>query len=264
LGRLVLLRLVSPARRAALAALVTLLPLLPGMARAASAIYLSWNDCGPSTVSTQDFDFDCGTELGAEELFCAFRMPFATGADVVGVIAVVDLESFTSPLPDYWRLAKGGTDCRAGYLSCVADFTMNGDCADPWLGQAVAEVQAYNEGEPRGGTNQARIKAVAGVVPGLARTLDATSVYYGLKLVFQNTRATGAAQCAGCHDPVCLVLNSIEVKRLTGSPGGDLLFLSTPAPANGNWAKWQGGTGVDCTLVPARSITWGRVKSLYR
>ena len=250
-------------RRAALAALAAFALLVAVRAHADSALFLSWNNCGPSAVSSQDFAFDCGTENGFEELFCAMRLPFATGPDVLGVVAVIDLQTQNTPLPDWWRLAKGGSDCRAGYLGASADFTLNGDCADPWQGQAVAEVQAYNAGEPRGGANQARIKVAAGVVPELARTLDATSVYYGVKLVIQNARSTGAAVCPGCLDGACLVLNSIEVKRLTGAPGGDL-FIALPGPLNGNWATWQGATGVNCALVPTRNTTWGRVKSLYR
>jgi len=248
--------------RVALAALSVLSSLAPLRARADAALYLSWDDCGPSASAAQNFDFACDTEAGFEQLFCSFRAPFATGADVLGVIAVVDLQHETNPLPDWWRLAKAG-DCRSGYLKASADFSQDFGCGDPWLGQAVAEVQAYNIGEPRNQTSQARIKAVAGVIPPAARTLDATTVYYGVKLVIQNARSTGTGTCAGCRQGACLVLNSIEVDRLTGAPGGNL-FLDTPGPGNANWARWQGGVGIDCSLVPAHSMTWGRIKSLYR
>ena len=243
---------------AALAALALTAPASP----ADPALYLTWNDCGTSTNALSDFVFACDVEVGFEELFCSFRLPFATGADVLGVTAVIDIQHQAATLPDWWRLAAAG-DCRSGYLSASGDFTLETDCADPWAGQAVAEVQAYNATEPRGGANQARIKAVCGVVPALAATLDASSVYYGVKLVIQNTRSTGAGACPGCLGGACLVLNSIEVQRTAGAPGGNL-FISTPAPNNANWARWQGGVGADCGLVPARNMTWGRVKSLYR
>jgi hypothetical protein len=243
------------------AAAAVLLALAAPVARADSALYLSWNDCALGSESVQTFLFDCGTEAGFEELFCAFRMPLATGADVLGITAVVDIQSEALTLPDWWRLGAVG-DCRSGALTIGGDFTLGAACVDPWQGQAVSEIQAYNAGEPRGGPNQARIKAVCGIVPSLARTLDDTSVYYGMKLVIQNTRSTGAAACAGCLQSACLVLNSIEVKRVAGAPGGDLV-LATPAPVNGNWARWQGGV-VNCGLVPVRNMTWGRVKSLYR
>ncbi len=236
--------------------------LAPLRAAADAALYLSWTDCGTSGNATQNFNFACDTEAGSEELYCSFRAPFATGADVLGVVAVVDIQHETSPLPDWWQLAKAG-GCRSGYLGASGDFTGNSDCVDPWLGQAAADVQGYDVGQPRNGTNQARIKVACGVIPALARTLDATHVYYGVKLVIQNARSTGPGTCAGCRQGACLVLNSIEIKRLSGSPGGDL-FLDTPGPANANWARWQGGVGIDCSVVPARNTTWGRIKSLYR
>jgi hypothetical protein len=248
------------ARRAALA--LALAALAPARACADAALYLAWNDCRPSGNAISNYDFSCDTEAGFEELFCAFSLPFATGADVLGVIAVLDLQHSAATLPDWWRLAKAG-DCRSGYLSTSGDFTRNADCVDPWLGQAVAEVQGYDVGQPHGGAGQARIKVACGVVPSLARTLDATRVYYGIKLVIQNTYSTGSGVCAGCRETACLVLNSIEIKRTQGAPGGDL-FLETPGPNQGNWARWQGGVGADCGLVPVHSVTWGRVKSLYR
>jgi hypothetical protein len=243
-------------------ALAALAALAPPVARADAALYLTWNDCALSDEAISDFDFACDTEAGSEQLIAAFGVPFATGADVLGVVAVVDLQSAASTLPSWWRLAKVG-DCRSGYLSVSGDFTLNPSCVDPWQGQAVAEVQGYDVGQPRGGANQVRIKVACGVVPALARTLDATSVYYAVRLTIQNTYATGAAACTGCRDGACLVLNSIEVERTQGAPGGDL-FLQTPGSGNSNWALWRGAVGADCTLVPARNMTWGRVKSLYR
>jgi hypothetical protein len=59
------------------------------------------------------------------------------------------------------------------------------------------------------------------------------------------------------------VLNSIEVERTAGAPGGNIL-LQSPGPGNANWAQWNGGQGADCALVPVRKVTWGRVKGIYR
>jgi len=254
--------------RAGAAACLALLALLGAAApdvpcaHADAAIYLTWTDCPLSGNATSASEFLCDFNEGFEELYCAFTLPQATGADVVGLIAVIDLQSSAPALPDWWQLAKSG-GCRSGNLSISADFRQNPDCVDPWTGDAVAEIQAYSVGEPRSGANQVRIKAVCGVVPALARTLDATSVYYGLKLVIGNLFTYGFGSCAGCSEPACLVLNSIEIERTAGAPGGDL-FLQTPGGGNGNWARWGGTPATDCTLVPTRAVTWGRVKSLYR
>jgi len=188
-------------------------------------------------------------------------MPQATGPDVLGLIAVIDLQHSEPTLPDWWQLAKSG-GCRSGNLSASADFTLNEECVDPWNGEAVSEGQAFRPGGPRGGANQVRFVAVCGVVPELARTLDAASMYYGLKLVIRNGLTTGPARCMGCLQPACLVLNSIEVKRTAGAPGGDIL-ITMPGPGNANWALWRSG-GPDCTMVPVRNVTWGQVKGIYR
>jgi len=226
-------------------------------ARAQGGLYLTWSDCPQGGGSQSDFVSLC-TNDGQQELYCAFTMPQATGADVLGIIAVIDLQHSQSPLPNWWHLeASGG--CRSQCISgpCLAastDFSQSAACVDPWHGQAVSEIQAYTIGEPRGLPSQVRIKAVAGVTPALAVSLGATSMYYGVKLVIQNTWTTGVGACAGCSPSACLVLNSIEVVRTAGAPGG----------GNLNWARWGGSPDADCGLVPARALTWGGVKSLYR
>ena len=88
-------------------------------------------------------------------------------------------------------------------------------------------------------------------------------MYYGVKLVIQNTWTTGVGACAGCSSSACLVLNSIEVVRTAGAPGGNLV-IQAPGGGNLNWARWGGSPDADCGLVPARALTWGGVKSLYR
>jgi len=50
------------------AAAAVLLALAAPVARADSALYLSWNDCALGSESVQTFLFDCGTEAGFEEL----------------------------------------------------------------------------------------------------------------------------------------------------------------------------------------------------
>ena len=52
-------------------------------ARAQGALHLTWNDCALGSIQSSNHDFPCDTEQGLEELFCAFRMPQATGADGV-------------------------------------------------------------------------------------------------------------------------------------------------------------------------------------
>ena len=96
-----------------------------------------------------------------------------------------------------------------------------------------------------------------------AALLDPAATYYAARLVIRHTLTTGTTVCAGCSGPACLVLNSILLRRQPGAIGGDVA-VTTPGPGDANWATWQGGAGANCASVPARAVTWGRVKSLYR
>jgi hypothetical protein len=76
---------------------------------------------------------------------------------------------------------------------------------------------------------------------------------------------TGSGECTGCSEDACLVFNQLELYQTVGSPGGDILYLTTAATRQ--YITWQGGTigGSGCPLqVPVRNTTWGSVKSTYR
>ena len=241
-------------------ALVSCLATRP--AAAAEGLFLSWDDCRAVPQGASNRDFACDTDVGQHELYVAFTMPQATD-NVLDVEIVIDIQSAGTVLPNWWRLdSEGG--CRGNnILQVAADFPGKSACVDMWQGTttaATAGVQGYNPTEPRGAVTQARIKAVAYVVPDDARSLDASSMYYAARILIKNE---GTASCSGCAVPVCLVLNSIWVKRLPDSPGGDF-FLQTPGPDNANWVTWQSGTGANCAAVPVRKRAWGEIKSLYR
>jgi len=232
-------------------------------ARAAEAVYLSWFDCiAPGSAAQSDLSYGCSNNTDKFDLLCAFTLPFATGPDVIGVEVVVDVQHSQSVLPPWWMMAASG-QCRSGALDASTDFTDNPACADPWQGAATAEIQGFDIGMPRNQPNQIRIKAVAGLPASSAATLDATTRYDALKLVFSATLSAPPGECAGCIEPACLVLNSVLIRRIPGSPGGDIQ-LTYPGGTNQNHVTWQGGTGADCALVPVRRTTWGEIKSFYR
>ena len=232
----------------------------PGVASAQEALLLGWEECRLTGLA--DEAFTCGANDQTIELFCAFRLPFGTGADVIGVEAVVDVQHSQAALPDWWLMAASG-QCRSGALTAGADFSAVSACVDPWRGAATAEIQAFDIGMPRGGANQVRILAVAGLPSDSARTISASDVCYGVKIRIHTMKTNGPGSCVGCSDGACLVLNGITVRRLPGAPGGDLK-LTIPAAGDGNRVTWRGGAGADCALVPVRAVTWGRIKSLYR
>ena len=226
--------------------------------RAAEGLYLTWNDCALAAGAASDLSQACASDLGQQALYCAFRLP-APVDSVLGVEIVVDVQHADATLPDWWRFDVVG--CRAGNLGAGFDFTSQSACVDFLQGHATGDLQGYYLTEPRGGASQARIRAAASVLPGFGYAqLDASSMYYGARLTITNVNTTA---CTGCAGPACLVLNSVIVKRQPGTAGGDVI-LGEPGPGNANWATWQGGSGANCATVPARAVTWGRLKGLYR
>jgi hypothetical protein len=232
-------------------------------ARADEALNLTWDEC-PGGGGVADHVFDCNLNDGQNTLFLTFTLAQPT-TGVIGIECVVDLQSSEVAMPAWWQLGTGG--CRAGIppnLIADASFATSAGCTNPWHGTPASLIQGYTVGAPdHPGANQSRIKAVAAVPSDSASDLSAGIAYYGLKVVIRNGGSTGPGACAGCLSPLCLVLNSILVRRFPGAPGGDFT-ITTPGAANGNWATWRSAVGANCALVPVRKRTLGQLKVLYR
>lgn len=233
-------------------------------ARAAGELFLDWNECPLDVSAAHNRDNPCTANTSSQTLVASFQAPAAVDS-VLGVDLVLDLQSAAPSLPSWWNLLPASPDsCRFGALTASLDFTLNTSCEDFWLNQGSAVVQAVYIGLPRGSASQARILA-SGTVPVESgyRNLVAGPTYYAMQLQISNARTVAPNGCPGCLTPVCLVLNSIAIRRQPGASGGDVL-VDTPGPGNGNWATWQQGTGADCNAVPVRRVTWGRIQSLFR
>lgn len=237
--------------------LVMLACLAAPLARGAEGLFLTWNDCPTGFGSTPTRFFGCGTDAGTERLIAAFTVGQAVDS-VIGIEAVVDVQIAADSLPPWWQLGTGG--CRSGYLTAQEDFTHDSTCVDPWNDTGIALVQDYIPYQPYGGGAQARVKAVVSVPSTNAAHLDPGPMYYAVRLMLSHQFSSA---CTGCLSPGCLVLNSIWLKRVPGAIGGDVL-LTTPGASMGNFARWQGGQPGDCQAVPARRVTWGRLKTFYR
>jgi hypothetical protein len=230
----------------------------PATAGSGGELHLDWNACGSGT---RDLWYLCDRNDEVVLLSVGFVPPITTGDDVIGIEAVIDLQVASDTLVGWWRLSPSG-DCRSGSLAASPDAGPVSPCVDAWGGLGAAAIQGYLAGEPRGGA-QARIKLVAGVPSQSARRLSADTLYAAAVVRIGTDRTVGPLRCPGCDVPVCLVLNSIWLRRLPGAPGGDQ-FISNPGPGLANQVTWQGGVGADCGLVPVRRTSWGSIKSLFR
>ena len=232
------------------------------MAGAAEGLYLTWNDCAASMAASPSAIFDCASNSGESDLFCAFTLSQPVDS-VLALEIVVDLQSAAAALPDWWHSEPGG--CRESLLQADDDFSGRGGCVDFWQGGTSGGLQTYMPGFPRGQANQARLKIALAVPSAESRSLNATDMYYAARIVVGYGKTTGSSACVGCEAGACLVLNSILIKRPPrpeGAPSTNV-FLTTPGTGGANWALWQPG-GANCLAVPVRTSTWGALKALYR
>lgn len=241
--------------RLALAVLAGLAVLAPARAAlAGEELWLRWEDCAPAGVP--DMPFNCSVPVHSKSLYVA-ACPAESLAQVVAAIMVFDVVTDSANLPDWWRLGPG--DCRAGKLAADVDFSASSLCTDAWGSNGGGLVQYYGT-RVGGGPNQTRFIATAGV-PGSASVTLPGGTPEALARVIMYLSDAPTSACQGCAVGACIVLNSVELVRLPGAPGGDMT-LYQPGEAGSNFATWRSGAA--CVAVPVLNRSWGQVKALYR
>ena len=237
--------------------------LLCGMLLAASAtlasaagVNLAWNNCA-GDAGVQNITFACNTNTGNRGLVGSFvvdgDIPIVNGNELV-----VDLQSASAALPDWWQFTTAGV-CRQTALSIAAHNGAN--CPDMFEGQASMNIAAYQLAK-HGLANEARILCVNAVQAAAVVTLFAGQEYGIARWTITNTKTVGSPSCTGCTVPVCIVFNSASI---SDDVAASEVRLTTAANPGSNYVTWQGGAGTNCpAAVPTRNTTWGSVKSLYR
>lgn len=250
-------------RHRALAPLLALSLFAAPAARAMEGVNLRWDQCY-GDAGAQNKTFACDTNTGTEILVGSFVIRSQI-IQMGGEEVVIDLASAGSALPPWWQFMNPGT-CRQTALT--ADMITSAtavNCVDWSHGSASLLDQSYAVGERGPGT--ARLELL--ITEPLEATWNLpTGEYLSLNLRITHARTVGTNACAGCTEPVCIVLNS--VLAITAGRATDR-FLT--GPANGtdsNFAAWQGGGspvvgGVSgCpAATPTTTRTWGAVKALY-
>lgn len=249
---------ISSVRLTLLATLLATLTLSTTTANAAG-FDLRWTSCA-ADGGTSNQSFACDTDAGTNTMVASFKLD----QPITGFFlfeAVLDfIVAGNQPVPAWWEILDG---CH--FLGLQADATIDPgavNCADWGAGQGSAVLSNQNHDgsiAPADTASHRRIFVLGGINPP-GPDLVANQEYFLFNLVLDHTTTVDPDACAGCTQPVCIVLNSI---RLTG---GTFLptTLGSAQAAGGNFATWQGGSGANCTAVPSRRATWGAVKSLYR
>jgi len=224
----------------------------------AEGINMSYSDCG--TFGTHGKTSTCLSNAGAAmQLIASFIAPPGI-VRFVGVDGFIDVQVANATLDDWWK--HGATQCRGGTATSVdLGFLSNVNCVDPWAGQGSG-ASLWTPGF--GGANKARLRFQGSMAydPVTPVVLDPATEYYCAKVSINNTKSTGTGNCAGCLDGACVVLQSIQLFQ--GEVTDTSPLITTPAPQS--HVTWQNPAGVPgCPgVVPTKSSTWGKLKSLYR
>jgi hypothetical protein len=233
------------------------------MASAAGQIDIAWGDC--VLAGTLNDAFACNTNSGASLMYASFRPPFTMGK-FNGHAGVVDIQVAAAALDPWWQLATGGcrnptavvTDDR---LTVGFDFTGGPfSCLDPWNGGAGGGSDISITAP-----NRLRLRTVCAIsAPESLYDVDIDGnpvEFYVFKATLSHAQTVGAAPCAGCTDPACIVFNSMKGTQPAGV--GDFVLTTGPQ----QYITWRGGAigGLGCpAATPTQKATWGSVKALYR
>jgi hypothetical protein len=237
--------------------------LLCGMLLAASAtlasaagLNLFWDNCA-GDAGIQNKTFACNTNVGSR----GFVGSFVVDADIPvvnGNELVVDLQSASAVLPDWWQFVSAGV-CRNTGLSIAAHNGAN--CPDMFEGQASMNIAAYQLAK-HGLANEARILCVNAVQASAVVVLFTGQEYGIARWTITNGKTVGSPSCTGCTVPVCIVFNSANI---TTEQAGVNVRLTNEAAPGSAFCTWQGGAGTNCPgATPTKNSSWGAVKSLYR
>jgi hypothetical protein len=157
---------------------------------------------------------------------------------------------------------KNAGFCRANAMSTALIPLSKVNCANPWSQQESPTFDLY---QTNFGGNPARARILCSTSVGGANAADVApgTEYYTQVMSMSFAKTVGTGLCAGCLDPVCLVLNDLQLNQISGSAGGSPHLTS---PITSNFITWQGGAvGGGCPgATPTINRSWGAVKSLYR
>lgn len=224
----------------------------------AAGFDLRWDACA-ADAGVSNRNFACDTDFGSHTLVASFKLDQPI-SELFFVDAVLDfIVADNQTVPPWWEIF----DCRFGGVFGDATIDPSAvNCTDWSGGVGGGGLIGFNhEGSiaPADTASHRRmIVAVGANPPGV--NVNANQDYFLFNLIIDNVSTTDPGGCAGCSQPVCIVLNSLRFLNTLNS----VTVLGAPNVAGSNFATWQGGNGANCTAVPAKRSTWGQVKALYR
>jgi hypothetical protein len=198
--------------------------------------------------------FACNTNSGRSVMTASFTVD-AEMPDFVGVAIQIVGQSYPLPLPDWWKVGSESSDCRRDMAWFDADFSAvpQTDCHD-WTAGRQRQTLDYHA-EP----NYVEITATATLDSATTFHLQPWIEYYAGRITILHQKTVGTDACTGCSTMMMWDLYSITVTGLDGRRDE----LLRPLPGGNDCLGWNGGNLL-CPEVPARTTTWGQIKSMYR
>jgi hypothetical protein len=244
--------------------LLVLALLAAASAARASGMALRWNSC----EGASNRNFACDVSTGADVLVASFSPPAGVGT-LTGVSVHARISAAEGAVPPWWQMSSRG-GCRNSSLSASYSVGDETDCEDPWQGQAMGGIAAYDT------DGQGVVFQVAVAVPStVAQAVSSGRTYAAFKLFVNHQRSTGAAGCTGCSVPMCITLVDMTLGQPNtqgcnpvDNPGcvRDPIMLTDGIPGMGgasNVVTWQGGTP-RCGAGAPKPSTWSDLKKRYR
>jgi hypothetical protein len=231
--------------------------LLVSARSACAGLDLTWNACNLGPGAASDLTPGCASATPAR-LFGSFQMP--SDFDFVSdMFATLEVRSASGVLPSFWQMAAAGCNANAIQVSHVKPAT---ECpsppfVSPWPGSVYQEWSYTPDPlDPGHATLNLHLYHVVRQPYGLHAGVN----YFAFLVTFSTARASQAGgPCAGCADPVVLVWTSARFVKLTGN----MTTLTGPGLVS-QCATLNGAAPGVCAATPARRLTWGAIKSLYR
>jgi hypothetical protein len=233
----------------------------------AGGVDLTWKDCVGTGNEQTNQNFTCtGTANQNYILIFQFKLD-APINNFVGAAAYADYQNVSgTPLSPFWRYETGGCN-NTGTVKGIAMFdniqllpncdpSNAGSFADMWDGDGSGGfegIAAYGVDFRRPGNGyfvlgDARGSAIP-VAPGIN--------YYAFHLTFNNRNRT---TCAGCTEQGNIVFQKLTLESNDLAPPVDLV---TPDKL-GQCVTINNAPVANCGIVPAKTTSWGQIKSLYR
>lgn len=233
----------------------------------ANTVQIRWTDC-EGDGGVDNITFACASNVGNR----AFQTAVTLTTDLLDVLSTeitIDLVGQNAPvLPPWWSLRDNAT---LGYLGCrpigstqaitIAAFD-GASCPDMFALAGSMNIAGFIPDKVIVGSGRIlSVNAVPSTSPValvLADNPAGNGTWNTGRFNLNSQKTVGTPSCAGCTEPVCIVLNSVNITTV-GNLNNRLCSGGAPLDR----VTWQ-GAGADCQSVPVKNVSWGRVKSLYR